>query len=178
MSEIQQMIHQETQSLLGQTLRRYGKVITSLCVGIPLFVLLFYSISEGFTQPGDRIEGFIFGLLSLCGILGFVWMLYWRMASRPLGNNVQENLNQLLSRLQRNRWIERLFIVGWTAAIFFLPRFISSKGMSGITNADVLLALAIGITAVGVILFLNERRYSQEMNRLEQYVAQLNEEQS
>ena len=50
MNDIQKMVQKNTAVLVGRIAQRYGRITTSSLIGAVAFIILFYTISDGFRE--------------------------------------------------------------------------------------------------------------------------------
>lgn len=171
MHAIHTMIEQETNTLLGRLARRYGRVVTSSLIGAALFVIFFYTISDGFRESP---VGVLLGLLLMLTVTAVAWRRYTQVANRATDAPLKAQLQQLLAQARRNLLEEQLLVVGLPLLFLIVSRMMNGRGTTGLLETGSLLGLGVmAVFTVGLLVVIR-RRYHRDIKALEALLSQLN----
>jgi hypothetical protein len=170
MTEIHKIIQKNMATIMGRITKRYGRLITSTLIGTLLFVIFFYTISDGFRESPT---GLIMGVLFMLSITGFAWIRYQQLASLDYAASLNQRLQDLVAQRKRNQAQDQVFVVGVMLTVLVLPRLFNGRGFSNLAQPDVAIALVIGIVFVVAILALIRRSYQQDIDELQGLLGQL-----
>ena len=172
MSDIHKIVQKNTASILAQILKRYQRLINSALIGTVLFVLFFYTISDGFRESP---EGVVFGVLAMLSVVGLGWSRYQQLLSLDYTSNLKERLQGLITLRQRSQMIEQATVVILAAALFIVPRLFNGRGFAGLTQPDMVMGLVLALLSVAGFLYLIHRYHQRDINYLQSLLAQLAE---
>lgn len=170
MTEIHKIIQQNVASIMGRISKRYSHLITSTLVGTVLFVVFFYTISDGFRESPT---GLIAGVLFMLSITGLAWSRYQQLLSLDYAASLHERLQGLIAQRQRSRTVEQAFVIGGAVIILVVPRLFNGRGFPNLAQPDIALSLVIALAFAVGLLFLIRRNHQHDIDDLQTLLAQL-----
>ena len=170
MNEIHKMIQQNMTTIMGRITKRYSHVLTSSLIGTLLFVIFFYTISDGFRESP---MGLVMGVLLMLSVVALAWNRYQQLLTLDYAANLNDRLQGLIAQRRHSRIVEQAFVMGGAIFILVVPRFFNGRGFPDLTQPDIAISLVIVIAFVIGILFLIRRTYQRDVDKLQTLLAQL-----
>lgn len=170
MTDIQKIIQQNATTILTQIAKRYSRLITSTLIGTILFVIFFYTISDGFRESP---MGLIVGVVFMLSIAAFAWNRYQQLLALDYTSTLKDRLQGLIAQRRRSLTVEQAFVIVGAVTILVVPRLFNGRGWPNLTQPDIALGLVIAITFLLTILFLIRRHYQHDIETLQALLAQL-----
>ena len=170
MNDIHKMIQQDMTTLMGRISKRYGRLLTSTLIGTILFILFFYTISDGFRESP---MGLVVGVLFMLSVTTLAWNRYQQLLTLDYGANLNERLHGLMAQRRRSQIVEQAFVIGGAIIILVVPRLFNGRGFPDLTQPDIAISIVIAIVFVIGILFLIRRNHQRDIDALQTLLAQL-----
>lgn len=173
MNAIHNIVQQQTDTLTSRITRRYGHIVTSSIIGAVAFVILFYTISDGFRESP---AGVLMGILFMLTVTALAWRRYQQAAVQDYGTSLKQQLEMRIGQTRRNLWEEQLFVVGLPVTFLILSRLINGRNLTGLLEAGNLLGLGVMAAFTIGLLVIVRYRYRKDMAELQTLLNQLTHE--
>lgn len=170
MNDIHKMIQKNTVTILGRIAKRYSHVITSSLIGTVLFVIFFYTISDGFRESPF---GLVFGVVMMLSVTGIAWSRYQQLVALDYGSNLQERLRGLIAQRQRSLAVEQGIVIGAVSLMLGLSRLLNGRGFTALLQPDVLIGLALTLGFTVGLVYLIRHSYRSDIGELKILLNQL-----
>lgn len=169
------IIRQGADAQLQRVLAHLRRSLASLLLSLLLFSLLYLTMSEGFTEPGDTLRGYGMGMgFLVLTLLGLAWV-YGQTAVSPTDASLHAHLRALQRRLRRGRALELGTLAGLPVLLFLLARGIAGDRLPPLTAPGtlwLLLPALLLLAGIGAIVW---RRYARPLRTVAAYLQQLEE---
>lgn len=171
MSQIIQMIDQEVNSMMAQDSRRFFRMMVRMVGMTLLAAILFYTMSDGFTNGEDSISTLAIVTFIFLPIFVFAWSRY--QGTRTLlempNVDVRSQLDRAIAQLQRNQ-------KSVMAMTMILAMLTAVGTVVALTTQSVAVfpIMASLLVAIGVS-WHNWRTYRSRLAELNGYADQLDE---
>ena len=170
MTDIQKIIQQNTAAILRQIAKRYSRLINSTLIGTVLFVIFFYTISDGFRESP---MGLIAGVVFMLAIAAFAWNRYQQLLALDYASSLKDRLQGLIAQRRRSLTIEQAFVIVGAVTILVVPRLFNGRGWPNLAQPDIAIGVVIAIAFLVTILFLIRRHYQRDIDALQALLTQL-----
>lgn len=172
MAHLENLLQAKTSSLVQVLHRKYERIITSMLLGMVLFVVGVPLLTD--TPYADSGKLYLPYFMIILPLLLFYWFRFREIAGTVPADRLQPRLVQLIARLRRSRWQEMLLVVG-LAVLFTGWRFVFGKGLTDIMKPEVLIGYPLVLLFTGLMLRYSYRRYERYIRELQAYLAEIGE---